>query len=54
MNIDYYRNLRKKTYRVHLLSLGFKPFQQFKNLDCLYDITEAENNAGLLDWIKPI
>lgn len=52
MNIYYYKDLKKKIYRAHILSLGFTTTLGLKN-KTVYDILEEEESQHLLDWIKP-
>lgn len=50
MNLYYYRDLKRKIYRAHLLSLGF-PNLDNSNKDNLYDLLDKEEKSGSLDWI---
>ena len=54
MNADYYKNLRKILYRVHLLSLGFSYDEnKFKSCkDRYYEIAKKENEDGDLSYIE--
>jgi hypothetical protein len=56
MNADYYKNLRKILYRVHLLSLGFyydqSKYKIFK--DKYYDIAKKQNEEGDLAYIEAL
>lgn len=52
MNINYYRNLKRKVYRAHLLSLGFKAGVTTEDTS-IYDILEEEDRLNQLEWIRP-